>query len=115
MHCIDVHDGLLVLWWMAGVRLGAPDVLAAYEGVRILSDGDVLPMVMHLGGVSGIDPAARLLILEGSLTSRIAFVGGGPVDRVLAAFLAYARSETLYSESASDAEAWAREILPCSG
>lgn len=110
MHCIEVHDGLLVLWWVPGARVSASDVLAAYEGIRSLSDGYVLPMVMHLRGVVGIDLTARLVILEGSLTSRIAFVGSGPVDQVLAAFLAHARSETLYSESASDAEAWARGL-----
>ncbi|PPB48637.1 hypothetical protein C4K88_12985 [Arthrobacter pityocampae] len=115
MHCIEVHDGLLVLWWVSGARVNAPDVLAAYEGIRSLSDGYVLPMVMYLRGLAGIDPAARLVILEGSLTSRIAFVGSGPVDQVLAAFLAHARSETLYSESVSDAEAWARGVSSCNG
>ena len=114
-HCVGVRAGLLVLWWAPGSRLTLADVLAAYEGIRSLSDGYVLPLVVHLQGLSGIAPAARMVILEGSLTSRIAFVGTGPVDQVIAAFLAHARSETHYFESASDAEAWARRISPGSG
>ncbi|MBG6225273.1 hypothetical protein IWX63_001845 [Arthrobacter sp. CAN_A2] len=111
-HCVEVRDGLLVLWWARGSVLSLADVLAAYEGVRGLSDGYVLPLVVHLQGLGGIAPAGRMVILEGSLTSCIAFVGTGPVDQVIAAFLAHARSETRYFESASDAEAWAHGISP---
>ncbi|MHA7240546.1 hypothetical protein [Arthrobacter sp. TMS1-12-1] len=111
-HCVEVRDGLLVLWWAPGSLLTLPDVLAAYEGLRSLSDGYVLPLVVHLQGLAGIASAARLIILEGALTSRIAFVGTGPVDQVIAAFLAHALSETRYFESAPDAEAWARGMSP---
>lgn len=114
-HCVEVRDGLLVLWWAPGSCLTHADVLTAYDGIRSLSDGDVLPLVVHLQGVGGIAPAARMLILEGSLTARIAFVGTGPVDQVIAAFLAHARSETHYFESAPDAESWARGISPGTG
>jgi len=109
-HCVDVRGGLLVLWWAPGSLLTLADVLAAYEGIRSLSDGYVLPLVVHLQGLAGIAPAARLVILEGSLTSRIGFVGTGPVDQVIAAFLAHAWSETHYFEDASRAEEWARGI-----
>ncbi|MHA7282409.1 hypothetical protein ACX80F_05495 [Arthrobacter sp. TMS2-4] len=109
-HCVERSAGLLGLWWAPGSRLTLADVLAAYEGIRGLSDGYVLPMVVHLQGLRGISPAARMVIVEGSLTSRIAFVGTGPVDQVIAAFLAHARSETHYFENASDAEAWARGL-----
>ncbi|WP_434995316.1 hypothetical protein [Arthrobacter sp. Ld5] len=109
-HCVEVNDGLLRLWWAPDSRVTLADVLAAYEGIRRLSDGYVLPLAVYLQGMGGIAPAARMIILECSLTSRTAFVGTGPVDRVIAAFLEHARSETHYFENASEAEAWARGL-----
>ncbi len=54
----------------------------------------------------GIAADARTAILEGSLTSRVGLVGTGPVDRVIAAFLEHARTETHYFSRTLDAEAW---------
>ncbi|WP_146069655.1 hypothetical protein [Arthrobacter sp. B0490] len=107
-HCVEDRGGLLVLWWAPGSLLAPTDVLGSYDGVRDLSDGHRMPLVVHLQGLVGIAPQARSLLLEASLASRIALVGTGPVDQVIAGFLEQALSETQYFESAPEAMAWAR-------
>lgn len=107
-HCVEDRGGLLVLWWAPGSLLAPADVLGSYDGVRGLSDGYRMPLVVHLQGLVGIAPQARSLLLEASLASRIALVGTGPVDQVIAGFLEQALSETQYFESAPEAMAWAR-------
>lgn len=108
-HCIEVRDGLLLLWWTPGSVLSVADVLVSYEGVRELSDGYLLPLVVHLQGMIGIAATARAAMLECDLSSRVGFVGTGPVDQVIAAFVEHALAETRYFEDATEAEAWARE------
>ena len=107
-HCVEDRGGLLVLWWSPGSLLAPPDVLGSYEAIRELSDGYLMPLVVHLQGLVGIAPPARSLLLEASLTTRIALVGTGPVDQVIAGFLGQALSETRYFESAFEAMTWAR-------
>src|SRR5215217_2026360 len=108
-HCIDVRSGMLMLWWAPGSLLTVADILESYEGIRELSDGYLLPLVIHLQGMVGITANARTAILECDLTSRVAFVGTGPVDQVIAAFVEQSLSESRYFESPAKAEAWARE------
>lgn len=107
--CLHVEPRLLSLWWAPGAVLDAADVTGAYEVIREVSDGYRLPLVVHLQGMVGIGAEARTLILENSLSSRVAFVGTGPVDQVIAAFLEQALSETRYFECPRAAEEWASD------
>jgi hypothetical protein len=109
-HCLEAQAGLLVLRWEAGSLLTLADVLAAYAAIRDLSEGYLLPIVVHLQGLSGIAVDARSLLLEGTLTSRIGFVGTGPVDRVLAAFLEPALCESRYFDHPEAAHTWALAV-----
>ncbi|MEC5199577.1 hypothetical protein RCH21_001808 [Arthrobacter sp. PL16] len=108
-YCIQTRPGLLVLWWAPGSLLDLADVMAAYAVIRDVSEGYLLPLVTHLQGMVGIAADARSVILDSFLSSRVAFVGKGPVDQVIAAFLDQALSETRYFESPVAAEAWARD------
>lgn len=105
--CVRVEPRLLSLWWAPGAVLGLTDVAGAAEVIRDVSDGYRLPLVVHLQGMVGIAAAARTLILESSLSSRIAYVGTGPVDQVIAAFLDQGLSETRYFECPRAAQEWA--------
>jgi hypothetical protein len=105
-HCIEVRAGLLLHWWAPSLFLTAADILASFEAYRFLSEGYVLPLVIHLQELRGISPDARDAMLEGTLTSRVALVGRGPVDRVITAFAEGSFSDTRYFESA---ELWARD------
>ncbi len=105
---MEYREGLLVLWWAPGSLLTPADVLGAYDAIRELSDGYLMPLVVHLQGLVGIAPPARALLLEASLTCRTAVVGTGPVDRVIAGFLEQSLSETRYFDSGCEAVAWAR-------
>ena len=111
-HCLEAQAGLLVLRWETGSLLTLADVLAALDAIRDLSEGHLLPLVVHLQGLSGIDLDARALLVEGSLTSRIGFVGTGPVDRVLAAFLEPALCESRYFDHPEAARTWALAASP---
>lgn len=106
-HCVANRHGVLVLWWSAGSILTLADVLESYSSIREVSEGYRLPLVVHLQGMVGMTAEARTVLLEGRLNSRIAFVGTGPVDGVIAAFLEHALTETRYFERFVDAEIWA--------
>lgn len=108
-YCIEVRAGLLLHWWAPSSFLTAPDILASFDAYRALSDGYVLPVVVHLQELRGISAAGREVLLEAALSSRVALVGSGPVDRVLTAFTEGSLSDTHYFESAVLAEAWARD------
>jgi hypothetical protein len=107
-RCLEARAGLLVLRWEPGSFLTLADVLAAYEAIRELSDGYLLPLVVHLQGLTGIAADARAVLLEGVLTARVGFVGTGPVDRVIVAFLEPSLCETRYFEQPEAARAWVR-------
>lgn len=107
-YCLEVSGGMITLWWCPGSLLDLADVLASYDAIRDLSDGYLMPLIVHLQGMVGMTAAARSVITEGSLSSRVGFVGTGPVDEVIAAFLEDGLSETHYFEHVHDAEAWAR-------
>lgn len=107
-HCLQLRCGVLMLWWAPSSLLTPADILASYEGIRELSDGYRMPLVIHLQGMVGITAQARSIVLEDSLSARIGFVGNGPVDQVIAAFLEQALTETRYFEESATAEVWAR-------
>lgn len=108
-HCIERRSGLLVLWWAPASLIDVPDILSAFDGLRELSDGHALPLVVHFQHVSGYVAEARDVLLHYSLSSRVAMVGASPVDRVIAAFFETGHTETRYFENVVIAEAWARD------
>jgi hypothetical protein len=109
--CIRPGAEFIELWWAPNSLLDLADVRGAHEIIREVSDGYLLPLVVYLQGLVGIAPDARSVILEGFFSSRVAFVGTGPVDQVIAAFLEQALTETRYFECPQAAAAWAREAL----
>ena len=108
-HCIELRSGVAVLWWAESSLLTRADILSFFDDLRELSDGNTLPLVMHLQGLKGYLVDARQVLMHSSLSNRVAIVGSGPVDRVIAAFLETGYAETRYFECATTAEAWARE------
>jgi hypothetical protein len=108
-HCIELRSGLAVLWWAEASLLTRADILSFLDGLRELSDGRTLPLVVHLRNLRGHLVDARRLLMHSSLSSRVAIVGTSPVDRVIAAFLETGYAETRYFECPTTAEAWARE------
>lgn len=108
-HCLERREDLLVLWWAPASLIDVPDVLCAFDGLRELSDGHVLPLVVHFQHVAGYVAEARGALLHYSLSSRVAMVGASPVDRVIAAFFETGHTETRYFENVMTAEAWARD------
>jgi len=107
-HCIELDSDLLIQWWAPGSFLTSSDVLASFEGHRELSDGHRLPLLVHLQGLTGITRDARNALLECSLSARIALVGAGPVDQVIAAFAGTGYAETRYFACTDAAGRWAR-------
>lgn len=108
-HCIELRSGLMELWWSEASLLTRADILSSFDGLRELSDGITLPLVVHLQNLQGYLVDARQVLMHSSLSNRVAIVGRSPVDRVIAAFLETGYAETRYFECAATAEAWARE------
>ena len=107
-HCMELRHGLVVLWWAEASLLTRADILGFFDDLRELSDGNTLPLVVHLQGLKGYLVDARRELMHSSLSHRVAIVGASPVDRVIAAFLETGYAETRYFECATAAEEWAR-------
>lgn len=110
--CVQFTTAGLQLWWAAGSLLNSTDVESAHHAVRDLSEGYLLPLVVHLQAMTGIAADARALILEDEIAARVAFVGTGPVDQVIAAFLDHGICESRYFERAQLAAEWAGAGCP---
>lgn len=79
-------DGVIHVTWKPNVSIGAQDARAAMAAVNELADGSEYPMLVEMATVEGVSRQARALFSIPSAASRIAFLGSGPVDRVLANF-----------------------------
>jgi hypothetical protein len=105
-YCVQSSADGLALWWAPSSLVDGPDVESAYRALRDLSEGYVLPLLVHLQGMTGITAGARAVILEDALASRVAFIGTGPVDQVIAAFLEHGICESRYFECSVAAGDW---------
>jgi hypothetical protein len=99
-------NDVLFLRWKAGVHITHAMAVEAATSLRVLSDEQILPLVVVMGGIDGLTLKTRMGMNAYRGFSMVGLVGDGPVDEVLAGFAHNSLTPTRYFTSESDARAW---------
>ncbi|MDQ0734724.1 DUF7793 family protein [Arthrobacter agilis] len=99
-------NDVLFLRWKAGVHIAHALAVEAATSLRVLSDEQILPLVVVMGGINGLTTKARMGMNAYRGFSMVGLVDDGPVDEVLAGFAHNSRTPTRYFTSESNALAW---------
>lgn len=83
---VELTDGILRLHWRSGNTIGVEEAHAAVAAIDALSQGNSLPMLVKVEGVTFTRPARKVPLSPGGV-SRIALLGSSPVDYVIALFV----------------------------
>lgn len=78
-------SGLVRLTWVVGVRIDGALARESMDAVDELNAGRTRPLLVEMRG-AGINREARLVFTQEVSASRVALLGGTPVDRVVANF-----------------------------
>jgi hypothetical protein len=103
-------DDVLYLRWAPGVQITHPVAVQAARALEALNEGQILPLIVVMGGIDGVTLQARLGMNSYTGFARIALIGDGPVDEVLAGFAYSSPTSTRYFSSESEALGWIREV-----
>jgi hypothetical protein len=106
---VDRKHDVLFLRWEGGVRITHAMAVDAATALKELSDGQVLPLVVVMGGIDGLTLRTRMEMNSYCGFSIVALIGDGPVDEVLAGFAHNSQTRTRYFTSESDALGWIEE------
>jgi hypothetical protein len=79
------ESGLVRLAWRPGTRIDRELARRSMDDVDELNAGRHRPLLVDMNG-AGLDREARLVFTQEVSASRIALLGGTPVDRVVANF-----------------------------
>lgn len=81
----ELADGVLHVRWKRGAYIGIDVARAGIEAISSLAQGERLPMLVEIQGVTH-SAAARKVFPHASNISRIAILGSSPVDQAIAMF-----------------------------
>lgn len=105
---LELSGGVLCLKWKQGTYIGIDVATAALDAITTLCQGNQLPMLVEIGGVTH-STAARKVFPSRTNISRMALVGTSPKDRMIAMFrlpLAPAGFPIRYFTTKEKAMAW---------
>lgn len=102
-------DNVLHLTWAPGVEITHPLAVDAAQLLAVLGAGEILPLIVVMGGIDGLTFKARMGMNAYRGFARVALVGDGPVDEVLAGFAHTSATPTRYFSSEARALAWIRD------
>lgn len=108
---LELSDGVLRLSWKLGTYIGIDVANAALAAITSLAQGNRLPMLVEIHGVTH-SAAARKVFPDAASISRMALLGSSPVDRVIGMFrlpLAPTGFPVRYFTSRDKAMAWLLE------
>ena len=108
---LELSGGVLHLSWKQGAYIGIDVATAALDAITTLCQGNQLPMLVEIGGVTH-SAAARKVFPSRSNISRMALVGTSPKDRMIAMFrlpMAPAGFPIRYFTSQEKARGWLLE------
>ncbi|MGX9901827.1 DUF7793 family protein [Arthrobacter sp. SA17] len=81
-----LENGIVCLTWQRKISLEVSDVTAAMASLDDFCRGLPHPLLVDMGGTTGVSHDARAAFSLPSVASRIALLGSTPVDRVIANF-----------------------------
>lgn len=106
---VDRTNDVLFLRWKPGVHITYAAAVDAARSLAELSNGQLLPLVVVMGGIDGLTLKTRMEMNTYRGFSVVALIGDGPVDEVLAGFAHNSVTRTRYFTSESDALSWIDE------
>lgn len=104
--------GILRLRWRRGVEITHPHAVAAARALAEFHGPTALPLLVHMHGITGITPEARVGMSAYRGYSRVALVGEDVVDEVMSGFSHRSPTPTRYFTSEADAVAWLLDTSP---
>jgi hypothetical protein len=110
--------GIVRLKWVSGVRITAELARAAMDAVDAVNAGRPRPLLVEMTGAAGVTRGARTTFAGQCAVSRLALLGGSPVDRVLASSALGASAPampTRFFTSEDAALAWLERAGPPTG
>lgn len=100
------EGGFLRLKWEPGITMHGSDVEASIAAVDAVSTAGKRPLLVHIGSVERITPAARHLLLDDTCSTRTAVLGKDEVARVMTAFNYRSATPSRYFTDEAEAIAW---------
>jgi hypothetical protein len=101
-----LDKGILRLRWRRGVEITHPHAVAAARALAEFHGPAALPLLVHMHGITGITPEARVGMSSYRGFARVALVGEDVVDEVMSGFSHRSPTATRYFTSERDALAW---------
>lgn len=98
--------------WAPGVTMFGRDVRATIGAVDAVSVADKRALLVHIGSVGRITPAARKLLIEDTCSTRTAVLGMDLVSMVITAFAYTSATPTQFFTDETDAATWLLEQSP---
>ena len=102
----DLERGFLRLRWGRGVEITLPLAITAARALAECHGPATLPLLVHMHGITGITPEARVGMSAYQGYSRVAIVGEDAVDEVMSGFAHRSPTASRYFSSETDALAW---------
>lgn len=99
----------LRLRWAPGITMYGRDVRSTISAVDAVSTTQKQPLLVHIGSMTRITPAARQLLIDDTCSSRTAVLGIDPIAMVITAFAYTSATPTQYFTSEDEAVAWLLE------
>ncbi len=111
MDSFSAHldKGILRLRWNRGVEITHATAVAAARALAEFHGPTNLPLLVHMHGITGITPEARVGMAAYQGFTRVALVGADAVDEVMSGFSHRSPTTTRYFTSETEALAWLRD------
>ena len=100
--------GVLTLRWNRGVEITHAVAVAAARALAEFHGPAALPLLVHMHGISGVTPEARVGMASYRGFSRVALVGADAVDEVMSGFSHRSPTTTRFFTSEIEALTWLR-------
>lgn len=105
-YSAHLERGYLRLRWRRGIEITRPLAVAAARALAEFHGPTALPLLVHMHGIAGVTPEARVGMASYRGFSRVALVGEDAVDEVMSGFSHRSPTTTRFFTSESDALAW---------
>ncbi|MHA7241318.1 DUF7793 family protein [Arthrobacter sp. TMS1-12-1] len=106
---VNRTEDVLYLRWRAGVQITHPVAVDAAHALAEISGPELLPLIVVMGGIDGLTFRTRVGMNSYRGFSRVALIGDGPVDEVMAGFAVNSLTPTRYFTSETEALSWIKE------
>lgn len=108
---LTVEDDFNRIRWAPEMTIFGRDVRTAIGAVNAISTAGRRPLLVHVGFIERVTPAARELLIEDTCSTRIAVLGHDVVSMVITAFAYASATPTQFFTDEAAAMDWLRESI----